>query len=147
MKNSVNIQTIIHTPTTINNILYIHRTPPFTSSTSTLIHTPPFIASCHQTTTYPCFHKFSRQCNKSTRIEWRRGGSFTSGKLREGRSGHLEEHLGLGFVEGAEGRERESELAAREGNGRRRKEEGLGAGSNAHTSVSSRAAPRYVARR
>ena len=33
----------------------------------------------------------------STRIDWRRGGTITSSKLRETRSGHLESHLGLEF--------------------------------------------------
>ena len=31
----------------------------------------------------------------STRIDWRRGGTITSRKLRETRSGHLESHLGV----------------------------------------------------
>jgi len=31
----------------------------------------------------------------STRIDWRRGGTITSRKLRETRSGHLGSHLGV----------------------------------------------------
>ena len=66
----------------------------------------------------------------STRIDWSRGGTITSRKLRETRSGHLESHLGLEFRggRGGVGSRRSSEFGRRGGmeEGREEEEGGLG---------------------
>ena len=45
----------------------------------------------------------------STRIDWRRGGTITSRKLRETRSGHLGSHLGVRVSWGRGGDEERAE--------------------------------------
>ena len=57
----------------------------------------------------------------STRIDWRRGGTITSRKLRETRSGHLGSHLGVRVSWGPWRRRTESRAGAfRMKRGRRR---------------------------
>ena len=80
----------------------------------------------------------------STRIDWRRGGTITSRKLRETRSGHLGSHLGVRVLWGPWG-ETNREPALSEW--REEEEGGRSVASRVQTSALSRAAPSLVARR
>ena len=76
----------------------------------------------------------------STRIEWRRGGTITSRKLREPRSWHLGSILEARVWWRRGGEEKERRPAVSEW--REEEEGGLGAASRDQTSALSRAAPR-----
>ena len=81
----------------------------------------------------------------STRIDWRRGGTITSRKLRETRSGHLGSHLGVRVSWERGGDEERAERQSSEW--REEEEGGRGAASRAQTSALSQAALSLVARR
>jgi len=81
----------------------------------------------------------------STRIDWRRGGTITSRKLRETRSWHLGPLLGARVSWGRGGEEQRGEPAVLEW--RKEEEGGHGAASRVQTSALSRATPSLVARR
>ena len=81
----------------------------------------------------------------STRIDWRRGGTITSRKLREMRSWHLGSILGPRVSWWRGGEEKERRLAVSKW--REEEEGGLGEASRDQTSALSRAAPRSVTRR
>ena len=82
----------------------------------------------------------------STRIDWRRGGTITSRKLRETRSGHLGSHLGARVSWGPWG-EKKGACQHRVSEWREEEEGGRGAASRVQPSALSRAAPSLVARR
>ena len=81
----------------------------------------------------------------SMRIEWRRGGTITSRKLRETRSGHLGSHLGARVSWGPWGEKGDRALVFSEW--REEEEGGCDAASRVQTSALSQVAPSLVARR